>query len=728
MKRNDRNWKDEMRRMGTEIGVFALALGVAVGSSANVYAQFNSGDSGKSGPKEFFERLRPPFMKKDAKNNPSGAADSSVPSGFADAESSSTPAVSANSTSPATPAVSANPAVSSNGSVPQNDGFAPIGTAYATPTSAMKPSESTRLLNPSAAYNPSSAPRNRTAAYPPAAPSTAAPSSAAPPASSGNTVVLGSPAVKPTPSGTGNSTLPDPFPVNQRVFHLPYGNFLTLVSPDQLKEVRLYVSRNNGVTWQNYQTLSREQIQAQSSKDIPIRTGSDGEFWFSLRVVDQKGTEIPGESPSPTWRILVNTTGQPMDSLMNANKNNPQNPSGNSSGNPSGSPLAAENSGTARPQWSPTADATPGAMGNPAENSNQSTPQNPNIVIYSVKDRTSSAIPDVSLPVYRIQNSKPIAAFQTNEQEHVTAKPRTENSTNLGADESPASDASTDASTDLSSPDLSSPDSLGLDSIDLDASGIPSLDASEATESTDLESSSSAAPAPSETSSNDDMLLMLGDTPSANEEGINSKIRYMNAPRLSVDYDVSMVGSSGVGRVELWGTLDAGQTWTYMAEDKDCTSPIEMDLKSDGRYGLAILIFNGAGVGMERPQSGAAPQMEVVLDRINPRVQLYTIQLQAEFGDLEITWGAEDLNFGSNPVLLSWSSSTEGPWRAMTPMPLENSGRYNWRIPEGVPGKVYIRIDVCDLAKNSTTLVTGPVVTDVVRPTGVILDAKPAGK
>ena len=194
---------------------------------------------------------------------------------------------------------------------------------------------------------------------------------------------------------------------------------------------------------------------------------------------------------------------------------------------------------------------------------------------------------------------------------------------------------------------------------------------------------------------------MLGDTPSANEEGINSKVRYMNAPRLSVDYDVSMVGSSGVGRVELWGTLDAGQTWTYMAEDKDCTSPIEMDLKSDGRYGLAILIFNGAGVGMERPQSGAAPQMEVVLDRINPRVQLYTIQLQAEFGDLEITWGAEDLNFGINPVLLSWSSSTEGPWRAMTRCARDSA--LHWHSGS-VPERYTSASTVCDLAKNSTTL------------------------
>jgi len=128
---------------------------------------------------------------------------------------------------------------------------------------------------------------------------------------------------------------------------------------------------------------------------------------------------------------------------------------------------------------------------------------------------------------------------------------------------------------------------------------------------------------------------------------------------------------------------------------------------------------------MERPESGSLPQLEVVLDRVSPQVQLHTIQLQAEFGDLEIQWSAEDQNFSSQPLLFSWSSAKDGPWRPMSTSRLENTGRYTWRIPEKVPGSVFIRADFFDQAQNSATLITGPVVTDVVRPTGVILDVKP---
>lgn len=526
--------------------------------------------------------------------------------------------------------------------------------------------------------------------------------------------------------------------MNQREFHLPFENFLSVVPQDQLQGVRLYVSRDNGSSWKAYQTLTRDQIQGMPNKNFAVRTASDGEFWFAVRVMNQQGAELPGGQQPPTWRILVNSTGKPLDSLMNQpNSQLAANGTGTAGTNPpAGNPVNPQvsASGIARPQWSPNPDgslaaSTPNASEGVAGEGNAHASQNPNLVIYSVKDRGVNSIPDVSLPVYRIQNSKPIDAFlnpggSANAKKHVTAKPETASDSLTAPDDSGLGDLS---ELDGTGGTASLEGSIQLDDSPASDSG-PGMNPDPLSGSApDSETDSSLAPGLGESSAEetaDDLLLTMGDSASS-EEGLNARIRFINQPNLTVDYDVSTVGSSGVGRVELWGTLDDGQTWTYMADDKDCTSPINLTLKADGKYGFQILVFNGAGVGMERPQAGSAPQMEVVLDRINPRVQLYSIQLQAEFGDLEISWGAEDLNLGSNPVMLSWSSSTEGPWRAMTAMPIENSGRFNWRIPDGVPGKVFIRIDVCDQAKNSTTLVTGPVVTDIVRPTGVIRDAKP---
>lgn len=635
----------------TRAGVLLLGLTILGGIPENVTAQTQNDDSAKT----FLQRLRP-SSKKQTTAKPAQEA----PSAFSE------------------------PGTAGNG-------WTQIGTSYTTPNTGLQPdpTSSPVLINPSpTAYNPSS----RSQVQPtspiytiPATPTNTAQGSTSTgtplPGSTPGTGTIISDSVIST-SATPNGNLPAPFPVNKREFHLPFGNFLSVIPQDQLKEVRLYVSRDNGATWKQYQTMTKEKIQALPNKNFPVATASDGEFWFAVRVVNQQGVETPGTTAPPTWRVIVNTTGKPLNSLLNGSAEQMAN-----AGNPPTSDPLNSIVQNARPQWSPNPDGSLAAgassLANSSGTTSNPTPQNPNLVIFSVKDRGQSSIPDVSLPVYKIPNSKPLEVFKNpaqlaeeaqKDQKHVTAKP-TSDENDLG----------------------------GLDSISIDDS--PS----------DLKSSDS---------SEDDMILTLGD--STSEEGLNSKIRYVNDPNLSIDYDVSLVGPSGVGRVELWGSLDDGQTWTYMAEDKDCTSPMNVALKSDGKYGFQILVFNGAGVGMERPQSGSMPQMDVVLDRINPRVQLYGIQLQAEFGDLEISWGAEDLNLGSNPVLLSWSSSTEGPWRAMTKFPLENTGHFTWRIPEGVPGKVFIRIDVCDLSKNATTLVTGPVVTDIVRPTGVILDAKPS--
>ena len=204
-----------------------------------------------------------------------------------------------------------------------------------------------------------------------------------------------------------------------------------------------------------------------------------------------------------------------------------------------------------------------------------------------------------------------------------------------------------------------------------------------------------------------------------------SDVRYTNNPRLEIEYDVSNVGSSGVGRVELWGTLDGGQTWNFLAENATRTSPMPVELKAEGDYGLRIVVLNGAGVGGERPSAGAQPQMEVTFDRTPPQLVIQGVRLLADFGELEIRWDALDTNFGPQSIILSWSETLDGKWSAMTPQALPNNGFHTWRIPENLPGKIFVRVDAVDLAGNATTLVTGPIITDLSRPTATIRVAKP---
>jgi hypothetical protein len=49
-------------------------------------------------------------------------------------------------------------------------------------------------------------------------------------------------------------------------------------------------------------------------------------------------------------------------------------------------------------------------------------------------------------------------------------------------------------------------------------------------------------------------------------------------------------------------------------------------------------------------------------------------------------------------VSLQWAEAAKGPWHPIGPSPLANTGEYEWRVPAGVPTKVYLRLTVRDSA------------------------------
>lgn len=455
--------------------------------------------------------------------------------------------------------------------------------------------------------------------------------------------------------------LPDPYPVEKNMFQLPFENLLSTRPLEQIQEVRLYASRDMGRTWNIYQTFPRQRLTENENKIFNVRTAKDGEYWFVVSLVDRQNGEYPRPDMGPTWRIIVNTSGNPLNSTM-----------------VHAEPDKTHVQGKEYPVWTPNSNDPQTAKRTSGHSAA------PNSVAFSVSDATDIPENESSIPVYKINKPVPIETEKKENQSHQSSYPET-TAENL----------------------------------------LPQLDP-ELSENASLENFSdvdSVSPISENRSSTSDDLLLSLSAP-ANDGTVNATIRYMNKPRLSIDYDISTVGSSGVGKVELWGTLDGGQTWKFLTEDKDCVSPLLVDLPEDGEYGLTIVVLNGAGLGPQRPTTGTLPQMEVVLDRIPPQLKIESVRLMADFGELEIGWSAEDEHFGPTPILLSWSSAMEGPWRAMTTA-LENNGLYSWRIPDNLPGKIFVRMDAGDLSKNSTTLVTGPVVTDMVRPTAIIRDAQP---
>ena len=99
---------------------------------------------------------------------------------------------------------------------------------------------------------------------------------------------------------------------------------------------------------------------------------------------------------------------------------------------------------------------------------------------------------------------------------------------------------------------------------------------------------------------------------------------------------------------------------------------------------------------------------------------------------LVIQWKAIDKNFTEEPITIEWGDKPSGPWQpvaagghgvqlATVSEPqarrIANTGSFAWRVPAGLPPRVYLKLTARDAAGNEKTVVTrDPIVIDLVKP------------
>jgi hypothetical protein len=233
------------------------------------------------------------------------------------------------------------------------------------------------------------------------------------------------------------------------------------------------------------------------------------------------------------------------------------------------------------------------------------------------------------------------------------------------------------------------------------------------------------------------------------------QVQYVNSRRLTLDYQVSRLGASGVSTVEVYLTRDDGKSWekwqaldsggadlkpapaaTPAPYDGVGAAPVpdarpagggqrrsvSLDVNADGAYGFYLVVRSGVGLGKPPPAPGTPPQIRLVVDTLPPRAGVYEPQVDPSQRDaVVICWKAEDMNLTARPITLEWTadrSDPTRPWKPVTAEPLPaQPDHYAWHPPQDVPGRVYLRIKVADLAGNVTCVETpGPVVVDLVEP------------
>ncbi len=196
-------------------------------------------------------------------------------------------------------------------------------------------------------------------------------------------------------------------------------------------------------------------------------------------------------------------------------------------------------------------------------------------------------------------------------------------------------------------------------------------------------------------------------------------LQIVNTRRVTMEYEVTKYGPSGVGRVEVYMTRDDGVSWKKIpAEPQPLAAGQEgsqgvirrtlaVDLAEDGIYGFHMVAVSGAGESNPPPRPNQMPEMRLKLDTRPPDVVLYKPVADTTNKDsLLIQWQATDDNLAGNPITIQWAEKPGGPWEHIGPAEMPNTGSYSWVVPHNIPFKVYLRVTARDAAGNVSVVET----------------------
>ena len=214
--------------------------------------------------------------------------------------------------------------------------------------------------------------------------------------------------------------------------------------------------------------------------------------------------------------------------------------------------------------------------------------------------------------------------------------------------------------------------------------------------------------------------------------GALPSLQIVNKKSLKVGFDVSKVGPSGLGSVDVYETTDEGATWNKSTVDSAASLPVSPETRGVGTqrgtvtvqmpqesviYGFYLVVKSRAGLGKPGPKSGDAPHLRIEVDATEPEAKMFQPQPDSSHPNaLILTWEAKDRNLATTPISLEWSELGRD-WHSIGDTMLPNTGRFTWQVPANIPPTVHLRLTVRDTAGNVAVAATSaPVLIDLTEP------------
>jgi hypothetical protein len=199
-------------------------------------------------------------------------------------------------------------------------------------------------------------------------------------------------------------------------------------------------------------------------------------------------------------------------------------------------------------------------------------------------------------------------------------------------------------------------------------------------------------------------------------------LQIVNTKQISLDYEVTKTGPSGIDRVELWITRDDGKTWDKFTENSGVKPPITVDLPGEGVFGFRLVLKSKAGLAQSPPAPNTPPEMRIELDTTPPVAKLFRPEPDPKQIDtLILTWDATDRNLAPNPITIQWAADQrDKEWHTIV-ADHPNDGHYSWKLPPQIPYLVHMRLITRDTAGNTSSAETQEAICiDLVQPAGVL--------
>jgi tetratricopeptide (TPR) repeat protein len=179
--------------------------------------------------------------------------------------------------------------------------------------------------------------------------------------------------------------------------------------------------------------------------------------------------------------------------------------------------------------------------------------------------------------------------------------------------------------------------------------------------------------------------------------------------RFDIHYDL-LSEDSPVSAVQLWYTTDDGMTWRNFGVDDDNVSPIAFRANDQGRHGFFVIAFNETGPSSPPPNAETVPQQWAFVDFTPPVLQVHELrrdETRTFPATVQIRWSAFDNALASRPIMLEYQHVRDDRWLPIDG-PIENSGVYDWRVPENLIHSFRVRVKVRDFIGNTSVASTRP--------------------